>query len=623
MKHSVKYAVFVLCGLLCAACGGAFAADEELIAQQGKPGMRREMTQAIRLYRENRFNDAMDGFLDIMVTGTPSEKAVANDYINRINQRFGGMDDSSGEEIPDEERAEYHGMQAKPSAAADDSKSGKYYTPSDFTEDGRYGSTPNNVDDEALVGNVKQQRRVVMAKRIDRKISEMRRMALLRLNKVRGVQVYMNGERPEAVSIDPDVIFSKGMNFKTGIDNVLEDISTVMYTLGKATFLILPEGIYAGDTKIVDMRRAMAVNSYFSRKGIAAARMSVNLNISSQELPAKFKNIPGIGILFYYDKPINTVITAQSETDNPPQITLGVSDDAIDPVKNDGTIVEFAVQETGAHISFWKFQLLYYDTQRKLHVVQDATGETSAYHQVFWNGREDFFGEPYPPGKYIAVVAAADIVGRERIVRRPITILGKVPSGNQKESLQKAMSAASSGGRKVKRSLSRAKPKRYRVGAKEPAESEELSDDEEAPPAETGAEDSSAAEDEDGLAAKPAAAKPETAASDDEMMSADDSQVKYTIACRPGTAELTANGGTTVRQIADSLSVYPMSKVVLTGLAGASEPDAQVMARSRAQAVADQLTSKYGVDSANVSVKTRVSSESRALVEVRMVSGEN
>ncbi|MDD4004393.1 MAG: hypothetical protein PHW69_04225 [Elusimicrobiaceae bacterium] len=625
MTYRVKCKSFILGGLLLAfgACGVFAAGDYD--SRSGKPSMSRDMTQAVRLYRENRYNDAMDKFLDILVTGNPSEKAIANDYINRINQRFGSMDDGSAEQTSqDDESTMYPGV---PSKNLPDGASGetKYYRPS--------ASMPKNIESDRLVGNVTKERRVIMAQRIERKISEIRRMALLRLNKVQGVQVYMNGEQPEAVSLDPDVVFTKDMNFRPEADNILDDLATVMYTLGKATFLILPEGIYAADTKIVDMRRAMAVNSYFSRKGISTARLSVNLNITSHELPAKFKNIPGLGILFYYDKPINTVITAQSDSDNPPLITLGVSEDSFDPVKNEGTIVEFAVEETGARISFWKFQLLYYDEKRRLHVVQDATGEESAYHQVFWNGREDFFGEPYPPGKYIAVVAAADIVGRERIVRRPVTILGG-PVATPAVALQKALSGGGTGGggRRAARSLDREKPQRRKIGATASAEPE-AAVNEEPSETETAAEsDSSGNATADG--AEPASAAKTAASGEDgdignedmpdtdEAEGEDDSQVKYTIAFRPGSSELSSNGGATVRQVSESMTAYPMSQIILTGTAGDKEPDAQNMAHARAQKVAEMLTSKYGVDLGKVTIKTRVSAESRAIVEVRMVTGK-
>ncbi len=606
-KIGIGYPKFILTGLLfmSCCCGLTFAAsgDDE---QPGKVGMSRDMSQAVRLYRENRYNDAMDKFLDILVTGTPSEKAIANDYINRINQRFGAVDDSSMD-TPPEDRIAYPGTPSR-------------MTPSDSTDkraDSRdyYADSPDSSNDR-LVGNVQQERRAVMAQRIGRKISDIRKLALIRLNKIRGVQVFMNGELPEAVSIDPDVIFTKEMNFRPDVDVILGDLSTVMYTLGKANFLILPEGIYAGDTKIVDMRRAMSVNSYFTRKGISTARMSVNLNITSHELPAKFKNIPGIGILFYYDKPIVTVNAAQADSDNPPLITVGVSAESFDPAKNDGTIIEFSVMQTGAKISFWKFQLLYYDAQRRLHVVQDATGDDSAYHQVFWNGREDFFGESYPAGKYIAVVAAADVVGRERIVRRPITIIGAARAA----SAAKKSAGTTVGGKKISsgaraaRSIDREKPQRRKPqGARQAEDSGGDGEDALEDAAEPASEDTAAAGGEGA----------ETAADDaDETEEGADSQVKYTIAFRPGSAELSSNGGAAVRQVADSVAAYPMARVILTGTASDKEPDAQNMASSRAKKVAEMLTSKYGVDSASVAVKTRVSAESRAVVEVRMVSGE-
>ncbi|MFA6584562.1 MAG: hypothetical protein WCS77_09725 [Elusimicrobiaceae bacterium] len=631
MDYFRKMLPALILPLLLVASGGVPVCAQEDEENQGKMQMSRAMLQAVQLYREKRYNDAMDKFLDIMVTGTPSEKAIANDYINRINQRFSADEEPGADNsLPAADMPQYPGT---PQRSRSD-----YYRP-ESTKPSPRDQYENPVDDRKYGQDVtvSEERRDIMARRIERKIEEMRKLALIRLNKVRGIQIFMVGDQPEAVSIDPELIFNKDVNFKPNVETVLDDLTTVMFTLGKASFLILPEGIYAGDTQILQMRRAMAVNSYFARKGISTARLQANLNITSQELPKKFKNIPGIGILFYYDKPFTTSMANQIETDAPPALTLGASPDAFSPARNDGSIIEFAVIETAAKISFWKFQLLYYDTNKKLHVIQDATGEEPTYHQVFWNGREDFFGEPYPAGRYLAVVAASDVLGRERIVRKPILLYDKdggLPSAAGetdktalgKKMFQKDTQAKTADpdmeateevtGSGEKRDPDRAKPERRRPAGYKGEKASETSDSAEEP--ETADESTPTAKSAPGDETEPAdsAAEP----SDAQVMGKSN-QVTYNVAFRLGTAEISSNGGAAVRQVADNISNYPLSKVILTGVASDKETDPEALAQSRAEKVSSMLTSKYGVDSANVSIKTRVSSGGKPVVEVRMVTG--
>ena len=55
----------------------------------------REMQQAITLYREGKNSDAMDRFMEILVNGTPEEKALANEYISKITQGIKYSEDLS------------------------------------------------------------------------------------------------------------------------------------------------------------------------------------------------------------------------------------------------------------------------------------------------------------------------------------------------------------------------------------------------------------------------------------------------------------------------------------------------------------------------------------------------
>ncbi|MDP2865262.1 MAG: hypothetical protein Q8O90_03370, partial [Elusimicrobiota bacterium] len=83
-KTALKFILPVLLVLFFAAYGPL----PGLSAQAAKSGLSRSMEQAIRLYHEGEDTEAMDRFMVILVKGTPSEKALANEYITKITLRM-------------------------------------------------------------------------------------------------------------------------------------------------------------------------------------------------------------------------------------------------------------------------------------------------------------------------------------------------------------------------------------------------------------------------------------------------------------------------------------------------------------------------------------------------------
>ncbi|MDE2313864.1 MAG: hypothetical protein KGL04_06795, partial [Elusimicrobia bacterium] len=51
-------------------------------------GMSQEMKQAIRAYKKGDDLTAMDGFMDILTNGVPSERTMANEYLNLLTRRM-------------------------------------------------------------------------------------------------------------------------------------------------------------------------------------------------------------------------------------------------------------------------------------------------------------------------------------------------------------------------------------------------------------------------------------------------------------------------------------------------------------------------------------------------------
>ena len=54
-------------------------------------------------------------------------------------------------------------------------------------------------------------------------------------------------------------------------------LTKVVFGLGTAQVVILPEGTPTGDAKVLDMRRTMGVSAHLFSAGVAAPRVRVNL----------------------------------------------------------------------------------------------------------------------------------------------------------------------------------------------------------------------------------------------------------------------------------------------------------------------------------------------------------
>ena len=56
-----------------------------------KTSSAKQLEKGIKLYNENNHYDAMDYFIDVLMNGTRAEANIANDYINRIHNGMGGI----------------------------------------------------------------------------------------------------------------------------------------------------------------------------------------------------------------------------------------------------------------------------------------------------------------------------------------------------------------------------------------------------------------------------------------------------------------------------------------------------------------------------------------------------
>ncbi len=567
------------------------------LCAQSASASSRAMEQAIRLYNNGQDSDAMDRFMDILVKGSPSEKALANEYISKITLRM-----NSGVPTVKDRGAQPTALSEVAAPAVETQKAAPLGYPA--AASGDEAQSQQGGDDAA-------QRERANA-RITERISVMRRDLLLALGRSRPVQIYMGSDgMPVAMTLDPSYFFSGDTSFRSGSENLLSMVSGLMFTLGKANIMILPDGATEGEMKIQSIRKALAIDSYFESRGISKARLNVNLTGSEVHYPSELTNISGIIILFDYDKHPRLEDSADMTTKGP-RVSLGIYPTAISVYKNEGSIVEFSVFQSPVGTPTWKFQIFEIRGDGSRLLLQEVSGSGPMYNQSYWNGRQKFFGPSYPSGRYMFTVTAADPQGqktslsrwllvrptpqeeaamRSVAARQPVQNESVAPTGLKSRSLAKGGKRGGSSGKLLKRVKTHKKypPRKFR-----PAAVRKLK---RASPARSGGDN-------------PAAEKPGQLSG----------QVSYRIFFTDRNA-LTNASEKRLEQVAETMGYYPMASIQLTGFAYSGEADAAAVAQSRVNKVADRLAEKYKIDRSRMQLSSKVTEATKPMVEIRLAGG--
>ncbi|MDO8805517.1 MAG: hypothetical protein Q7R35_13935 [Elusimicrobiota bacterium] len=603
-KTAIKFALPGIL-ILCFAVSGPLP---DLSAQASKGGVSRSMEQAIRLYHEGDDTEAMDRFMQILVKGTPSEKSLANEYITKITLRMntgvGTMNDRGAEPTTLTEVS-----QPKSGIPARDIPLGIKTGPQEDSGDSR---------------DVAEAQKERINAKIASKIAQMRRDLLLELGLSDAVKVYMGDGVPKAVSLDPNSLFATETTFRAGTDKLLNSLSGLIFTLGKANCTILPEGSAEGDVKIKSIRRALALNSYFESRGVSKSRLEVNLTGSEIRFPKELTSISGIIILFDYDRQPRLKDIQDLQTKGP-KVSLGIYPTAIAVHRNEGSVVEFSAFESPLGPPSWKFQVFQVMADGGRMLLQEITGSGPQYSQSFWNGRKKFFGAPYPSGRYMFTVTATDMEGRETSLSRLLVVR---PTAEEEKALQaaaarraaanetvttsglktRAISAkgprGGTGGKTLKglsarkmKSLKKAAGKKPRALPKKKAKAAAAEADaapagESAPPA--------------GESAPPGELS---------------GQVSYKIYFTDANT-LTTGSEKRLAQVAETMGYYPIANIQLIGYAYSGEPNADALAENRVNLVAARLAEKYKIDRSRMDLQSKVTEATKSVVEIKMTGKE-
>ncbi len=441
------------------------------------------LSKGKRLYADGRYEEAMDNFINVFVTGSTDQIAEANEYVNLIHFDRGGVvaptqvpyneeieknrspergkvlfdkqlekepgvptnpDKSTVvwkevftkevmEDIPEPEDSEPN---ADPFGSRDNNKTAKNLdsgTNEEITEkDSAQEENNENVtevidkeiiipEEESFPKGSKSKIRYLQKKDEKQQRQELIDSLVAKLNAREDVQVYLRGGRVDAIDIDSSALFFGSAISKVS-SPILDDVYALMILEDSPAYVILPEGSYTGDVTLHGVRQAVALNSYLINRGISPSKMNLNMGLTTQEPPEKFSNLAGVSVVFDYDGKSRLKSKLQ-EKNLPPTLSLAVYPfEEITPSIGEIFVIDFSVIEASAPIKEWIFQIVSHASDGHYYVIKQLSGTDALNYQTFWNGRKRYFGHLLPLGKYTVVLKAKDTAGRESILKRQLTL---------------------------------------------------------------------------------------------------------------------------------------------------------------------------------------------------------
>lgn len=477
IKNSLTKYIFValsLCFVFTAAYAASLSVEDKL--NKGKA-----------LYEEGKYDDAMDNFIDVFVSGNPEQISEANEYVNLIHFKRGGVEapkqvpydesleksretghegkvlfDSrkAGEETeavkeakkPVAQAQEQAQAQTQPQlqAAAPQQEGANVAEPVIYTPEGTPVEDNKRVEkivaESTMPEGDDEEVKALRRESINAQVDSMTNSVLEKLNSYKGINVYMRGGMVDAIDMESSAIFADdGVTFKPEAKEILDEVYSLMILSGTPSFVLLPPGSYTDSVSIQGVRQTVALNSYLINMGVSTAKLSFNMGLTTEQPPAKFSDLDGISIVFDYTAKPNLKLKSP-EKNTPPVLSLGLYPfRSITPDMDEGMVADFSVVESFAKVADWTLQIVQHAKDGKYYVVRQLSGSGPVYRQIFWNGKKQYFGQILPIGNYTIILRAKDVDGREKIVRRKVELLQTKKAEAKPAKTAKGAKAAAAG----------------------------------------------------------------------------------------------------------------------------------------------------------------------------------
>lgn len=609
----------------------------------GGAALSRPMRIAVHFYEQGEDIQAMDRFMEILTKGDPSERSMANEYINLITHRMNTLGGAGGKPAPKAgvSVAEPVGAPtvASPIRRAEPARTAAPETISDGEAAPARATRFDSIDDDSARSSARKKaapararaddmptaNKALMRKEIRARLRGAVEKSLGDIKRIDGVRVVMreNGD-PEAIGIPTPLLFQAGIGFQPGSPKILDPLTRLVFALGTTQAVILPEGTAIGDAKVMDMRRTMGISAHLFNAGVAPPRVRVNLLNTQVDIPKGLMDFKGVVIVFVYNQPLSLVVESAVGDELGPPLSLGVYPPAFRPSRGQGVIIEFSVSDPPAGLVSWKFQLLQPSRDgQELAPLQDVVGGGPVFHQIFWNGKQNYFGQSLPAGRYECVLTALDAKNRQRSVRRWIQVLDDGPAEKLLADEAGPSTTASGGGTSSPKGsvaapsvaaalapsadLAGAAEKPLVAGVKAASGAVEIG-----PRAAPGrvkrqvvkrpVRGKKAAKADKGKAARavePKAAADEAAAAEP-VERAPAKASAWALSFKQGTFQLTEEGERMLASAASAIPSHPLEKLRVTGHSAAGEVGGEALSDKRAKMVAGILVNRYQVESKRI-----------------------
>ncbi len=445
----------------------------------------KDLNDGISLYDKGNYDAAMDKFIDVMMQGTAEQHKTADEYVNKIHNKMGGIEEPKFISYADEAAAAQQNVKAQAAAtkaaaeaqvAADKAAAQQYYstqtqalqqayddasatageTYSDITATA--SSAPAAASSAAVtsVNSVTGAKRTVYsgattssegtavvsaepvyymgvdphssaaktlrAQLTDEKIIDMRNAAIESIQKTKGVKLHIRNGLPDALDIAPGVLFDGNSKFIPSSKKLMDDIFMLMVLSAEPTFVVMPPGSYTDDVNLKGVKQAMTFSTAMVYRGLSPAKITYNMGLADEVPSDKFSNIDGLGVVFDY----NTAPSMQMpDAKQSPLMSLAILPLTQKIVLNDkeGFLMDFSVIETTSPVGTWQLQVIQQNKDGKYYIMRQIEGSGPVYAQAYSNGRKLFFGDKLAPGRYIVSLKASDSAGHTRTLRRSVTLL--------------------------------------------------------------------------------------------------------------------------------------------------------------------------------------------------------
>ena len=412
-----------------------------------------KLEKGIELYNDRKDEEAMDYFVDVLMTGNRDEMRTANTYLNLMHDRLGGI------QSPQEVSVRYGSNDAQNAQAGEEgpwyAQESEHQVLNEWVEDQHAAvpeetalttsvdtdpllldetfsdgstlvleqETPSTSSSSAFADLTSPQALEARETYTSQKLASMTQAVIDRINQTKGVHLYMRDNRPDALDIEPDVVFD-GNKFRPEAQPLLNDIYELLALTQGAAYVILPPGSYTDDVTLPSMRQAMALNSYLVNRGISQGKVHYNMGLVDEEPPARFANLNGLSVVFDYDQKLPTVLEKNENNEKAPLLSMAVVPlcHLLDRSLGEAFVIDFSVLETVNPLENWVLQVVQHGHDGKFYVVRQLEGFGPVYHQFLWNGRKGIIGPELPCGKYTLVLTGVDTAGKKQTLRRRIVV---------------------------------------------------------------------------------------------------------------------------------------------------------------------------------------------------------